>query len=198
MSLWNLSDGLLIKSTPFIDGRISRVRLHNPYAVCLSWSPDLRSDRIVIWNVEHMELLSRIDIAGSVCAIGLNNSRIILHTSDRKILHAQLQNPDQADLIKFDRINGIPIGKALESRECILEQDQVIIPGSKYQPPGTIDIQNYWYGDFETEVQNRKPEASIFSPIYLFESGFNLAVDIFRKTFFRILALFDFRGFRNN
>ena len=192
MSLWNLNDGSLIRSVPFVDGRISRVRLYQPFGICLSWSPDLNNDRIILWNIDRMELLCRIDIGGSILAIGLNSSRIILHTSERKILHAQLENLDKTGEVKFERISGIVIGKCLESRECILEPDQVITSGSKFEEPGNVHLQNYWFGEFEDQISNRV-QPNIYSPKYWFRCGFNFALETFRNSFNLILYLLGAR-----
>lgn len=117
-----------------------------------------------------MEVLCRIDISGYVVAIGIDSRRIVVHTSEQEILHTMLKNLDNPGLVTFDRISGTPIGKALETRECVLEADQLITPGSKLEAPGTIHLQNYWYGQFEED----KPDdliPSIYSPVYWLRSG---------------------------
>jgi hypothetical protein len=139
-----------------------------------------------------MELLHRIDISGSVLAIGLNSSRIILHTSERKILHAQLENLDKSGFVKFEQISGIVIGKALESRECILEMDQVITSGSRFEEAGIVHLHNYWFGEFQEEVSNRV-EPSIYSPAFWVRYGFTVAVETLRNCFSLILSLLGIR-----
>ena len=193
LSLWDLRDGSLIRSAPFTDGRISRVRLHHPFGVCLSWSPDLQHDRIIVLNIDRMELLHRIDILGSVWAIGLNSRRIILHTSDRKILHAQLEHLGNAGSVKFEQVYGIPVGKALESRECVLEQDQVITTGSKYQIPGTVHVQNYWYGEFPEMAEKQDSKISYLSPRFWLVMGFNLTFGFIRASLLKFLSIFESR-----
>ena len=193
LSLWNLRDGSLVRSAPFTDGRISRVRLHQPFGVCLSWSPDLQHDRIIVLNVDRMELLHRIDISGSVSAIGLNCRRIIVHTSERKILHAQLDNLGDNGSVKFEQVYGVPVGKALESRECELEQDQVITAGSKFQPPGTVHIQNYWYGEFPEMVEKKEQKISFLSPKFWLVMSFNLTFGLIRASLLKIWSLFESR-----
>jgi hypothetical protein len=117
-----------------------------------------------------MEVLCRIDISGYVVAIGIDSRRIIVHTSEQEILHTMLENLENPGFATLQRISGTPIGKALETRECVLETDQLITPGSKLEAPGTIHLQNYWHGTFEED----KPEESspgLYSPVYWLRSG---------------------------
>jgi hypothetical protein len=74
-----------------------------------------------------MDVLGRIDLDGSVAAIGISARRVVVFTSGRKLYHALLA--DDGRPVTLDRISGNAVGKALESRECILEADQVRRPG---------------------------------------------------------------------
>ena len=79
-----------------------------------------------------MEQLCSIDISGTVLSIAMDYRRIIVHTSGQEILHVMLSDMDKSKLVQLEPISGAPIGKALESRELILENDQIYEIGFSY------------------------------------------------------------------
>ena len=126
-----------------------------------------------------MEELCSIDISGTVFAIAMDSRRILVHTSQQEILHFMLADLDKSKLVKLEPISGAPIGKALESRELILENDQIISTGSKLEAPGTIHVQNYWFGQLE-EDRTHQAAVSSYSPAYWLRWGLNFAYDSVR------------------
>jgi hypothetical protein len=151
--------------------------------VCFSQPPflfsDLEHDRLILWNVEQMQQLCSIDISGVVLAIAMDSRRIIVHTLGQEILHVMLTDLDKSKLIRLEPISGAPIGRALESRELILETDQIISTGSKLEAPGTIHVQNYWFGELE-EDRTDQAVVSSYSPAYWLRWGLQFAYDSIR------------------
>ena len=126
-----------------------------------------------------MEELCSIDISGTVFAIAMDSRRILVHTSQQEILHFMLADLDKSKLVKLGPISGAPIGKALESRELILENDQIISTGSKLEAPGTIHVQNYWFGQLE-EDRTYQAAVSSYSPAFWLRWGLNFAYNSVR------------------
>ena len=141
--------------------------------------------------MEQIKLLCSIDISGVVLSIAMDSRRIIVHTSEQEILHVMLTDLDKSKLVKLEPISGAPIGKALESRELILESDQIISTGSKLEAPGTIHVQNYWFGELE-EDRTDLAAVSSFSPVYWLRWGLNFAFDSVRISINLFLFLIGF------
>jgi len=130
-----------------------------------------------------MKLVCQLQVQSSVVGIGMDSSRLVVYTSNKKILLLNLKNLDKTNNIQFKEIQGNPIGKSLESCDIILEADQVITPGQETDEPGTICVQNYWFGnnELQSEIKTNFYLSLIFVTLgwNLFHSALKMGKNVF-------------------